>query len=183
MLSLILYLVLVFLLMQFLLGIIIYISFLIYSSLMGSPYVPSKQKEIDYIFNQISIKKGSVFYDLGCGDGRVVRTVANKFHVNGIGYDINPVLILCARIYAKLSNIQSQISFKVANIMSITYKDADYIYMFLMPELILKIKTKFMKELKKNTIIISHGFPVIGWEKKLYKKISHIPFPTYFYKF
>ena len=40
----------------------------------------------------------------------------------------------------------------------------------------------FNKELKKGTIIISHGFPVKEYEKKLIKQVDRIPFPTYYYK-
>ncbi|MEM4260650.1 MAG: class I SAM-dependent methyltransferase [Candidatus Woesearchaeota archaeon] len=149
---------------------------------MGSPYVPSKQKEIEFILKQIKFKKNNRFVDLGCGDGRVVRTAVKKYQLIGLGVDINPILIFIARVYAYFSMITSNISFIRGNFFNISLKNTDYVYIFLMPDLIKKLKYKLKKELKKQTIVISHGFPIIGWEKKLIKKVSHIPFPTYFYK-
>ena len=36
------------------------------------------------------VKAGDVVYDLGCGDGRIVITAAQKFGARGVGIDINP---------------------------------------------------------------------------------------------
>lgn len=177
------YLTLIFSLLAFLIGITIYTLFLIYSSIMGSPYVPSKQKEVDFILSQIPFKKNTHFIDLGCGDGRVVRVAVKKYQLIGLGIDINPILIFIARIYANLSKIKNNLEFRTGNIFKVSLNQAQYIYLFLMPELIVKLKVKFEKELKKGTIVISHGFPIIGWEKKLTKKIPHTPFPTYYYRF
>lgn len=177
------YLFLIFFLLCFLIGITVYTLFLIYSSAKGSPYVPSKQKEIDYILAQIKITKGKRFIDVGCGDGRVVRAAVKNYNVKGVGVDINPILIYIARLYSLIFNVRSNINFVRADILKISYKSYSYIYIFLMPSLITKLKSIFEKELKKGTIVISHGFPVIGWENKLTKKISHVPFPTYYYRF
>lgn len=177
------YLTLIFLLLAFLISITVYTIFLIYSSLMGSPYVPSKQKEVEFILGQIHFIKNSYFIDLGCGDGRVVRTAVKKYHLVGLGIDINPILIFWARVNSFFLKTQINLKFKTENVFKTPLKKAKYVYIFLMPDLIAKLKVKFEKELKKNTIIISHGFPVVGWEKKLTKKIPHTPFPTYYYRF
>ena len=50
-----------------------------------------------------------------------------------------------------------------------------------MPEMIVKLINKFNKELKKKTLVISHGFKIPGWEKKLVNQLNNKPFPTYFY--
>jgi len=51
-----------------------------------------------------------------------------------------------------------------------------------MPKLIEKLALKMNKELKKRTVVISHGFPVKGWEKRLFKKLEKLPFSTYYYR-
>jgi SAM-dependent methyltransferase len=160
---------------------IIYSLSLIYSSSMGSPYVPSKQKEVDFILKEAGLKKGKIFLELGCGDGRMVRTAVVKYGVYGIGIDINPVIIFYAKIIAKTQKINN-LELRVENIFNAKLDNADYIYLFLMPDLLKKIMPLMKKQMKKNTLVISHGFKLIGWEKYLIKTISHSPFPTYFYK-
>lgn len=174
------YLLLVFGLLLFLFSIIIYMLLLFYSSLKGSPYIPTKQKELEYVLKEVHLKKGKVFLELGCGDGRVIRTAVKIYGVTGIGIDINPLIIYYARLLAHRQQISCK--FYVKDLFDTDYREADYIYLFLMPDLLKKLLPIFEKQLKKNAIVISHGFKLHGWERHLYKTIPHAPFPTYFYK-
>lgn len=144
---------------------------------MGSPYVATRKKRIDEILKEANLKKGKIFVELGCGDGRIVRTAVKNYEVKGIGVDINPILIFYANILGK-----KNVLFKVENIFNTDLRKADYIYIFLMPKLIEKLSLKMDKEMKKGVIIISHGFPVKGWERKLFKTLKRVPFPTYYYR-
>jgi hypothetical protein len=150
------------------------------SSFMGSPYVPTKTKELKNFLKEMGIKKGKVFLELGCGDGRVVRAAVSEYGAKGIGVDINLVLILWARLVSWVKKVKTE--FRTENILKTDVSYADYVYLFLMPALIAKLKPKLMKEMKKGAIVISHGFPVVGWEKYNYKTIEHKPFPTYYYR-
>ena len=180
---LIVYLLLVFSLLIFLILITINTLFLIYSSIKGSPYVATNKKKLAKIFSQVSFKKNKNFFELGCGDGRILRYVVKKYQLKGLGVDINPLLILWARILTKLDKFDKQIVFIRKNILDINLKNTNYIYIFLMPDLIRKVVNKMNKELKKGVIVISHGFKLDGWEKKLYKILKDKPFNTYYYRF
>ncbi len=171
------YLAIIFFILIFLIFMSLYTLFLIYSSFMGSPYVPTKSKKVLEILKHAHLKKGKLFVELGSGDGRIVRWAVKKYHVKGLGVDINPLLVFWSKILGG-----KNIEFKVENIFDTDLKKADYVYLFLMPKLIEKLVIKMKKELKKGAIVISHGFPIKGWEKKLYKKLNDNPFPTYYYK-
>ena len=159
----------------------IYSTLALYSSFMGSAYVPTKNKEVDAVLKEARLKKGQIFMDLGCGDGRVVRQAVKNFKVKGIGIDINPILILICRIKAHFSGLIG-VKFSVENIMNADFSRADVIYIFLMPKFIEKLAPKLKSQTKKGALIISHGFKIIAFNKKLVKTIHHLPFPTYFYK-
>jgi len=148
---------------------------------MGSPYVPTKNKQIDLILNKLKPKKGKVFYELGCGDARMLRNAVKKYGVLGFGFDVNPLLLWWANFLAKRENLKN-IFFKRKNILNINYQKVDYLYIFLLPELIAKLQRKLERELPKKALVVSHGFPFLGWEKRLITKIDEKPFPTYFYQ-
>ncbi|QQG43897.1 MAG: methyltransferase domain-containing protein [Candidatus Roizmanbacteria bacterium] len=175
------YSILILLELIFAISLCIYTLSLFWSSIMGSPYVPTKKKELINFLKEARIKKGQIFLELGCGDGRVVKTAVKEYAAKGIGIDINPTLIFWAKFIAKLTKV-SGIEFKVQNIFKTDVSKADFIYLFLMPKLLEKLKTKFEEESKKNAVIISHGFKILGWEKYNYKTIVNKPFPTYYYK-
>jgi len=148
---------------------------------MGSPYVPTKNKQVDLILRNLKPKKRKIFYELGCGDGRMVRQAVKKYGVLGYGFDVNPLLLWWAKFLAKKDKLKN-IFFYKKNILNINYQKVYYVYIFLLPELISKLQKKLEDELPKKSIVISHGFPLLGWEKRLIKKIEEKPFPTYFYK-
>jgi len=185
MINLIIYLALIFLLLLFLIFMSVYGASLIFSSLMGAPYVPTKKKLAVEILKEIKFKKNGLFVELGSGDGRIVRTAVTNFNVRGIGVDINALLVIWSNL---LNNLDSRLrgndklTFKRENILYTDLTKADYIYLFLFPALIEKLIPSFKKQLKKGTIIISHGFPIKEYKKKLIKQVDRRPFPTYYYE-
>ncbi len=174
---------LIFSILFFLISITVYILSLIYSFLSGSPYVPTKLKEINFILKEACLKKGKLFIELGCGNGLVVRSAVKNYKVKGLGVDVNPILIWQAKFLIKIQKVNGEIKFYRQNIFNTDLTDADYIYLFLLPPIIKKLIPKFENELKKKTLVISHGFKIQGWEKKLIKILPHSPFSTYFYQF
>ena len=155
---------------------------LIYSSLMGSPYVPTRNKVVLDILKEVKFQKGKLFVELGSGDARMIRIAVKKYHLKGLAVDINGLINLWAKILSKLDKTNKNIVFKTENIFDTNLAGADYLYLFLMPDLLKKLVPKFDQELKKGTIIISHGFPMHEYDKSLIKRVDRNPFPTYYYK-
>jgi hypothetical protein len=156
---------------------------LILSSLMGAPYVPTKNKLALEILKEVKFKKNGLFVELGSGDGRIVRTTVKNYSVRGIAVDINGLLIIWSKFLAKFDKTYSKIIFLNKNILKVDLTKADYIYLFLFPPLIKKLIPNFNRDLKKGTIIISHGFPIEEYKAKLIKKVDRSTFPTYYYRF
>lgn len=158
---------------------ILYVSHA-YSTLAGSPFVPSSKNEVAHALAEVKLKKGSTFIDLGCGDGRVVMTAVKLYQVKGLGIDINPLLILYARFRAKRDNHNT--AFMRQSIFEADIASMDTIFLFLMPKLINKLTPKLISEASKDTLIISHGFPIPALADKLDHKREARPFPTFFYR-
>lgn len=140
----------------------------------------SKRHKIHAILQEIDPQPGTVFYDLGSGDGRVVREAADGFQLNATGFEINPMLVWLSKFQAKRA--QSQAEFVRANIFNIELEKAEIIYVFLLTFMLEDLTQKFLSECAKGTIIISHGFKIPKLTSKLYKTIEDKPFPTYYYR-
>lgn len=181
MIPIILYVCVLFLELLFFIGISFWFIGMIYSSIMGAPYVATKKNEIDIILKKANLVPGKLFIELGSGDGRIVRSAVRNYKVRGIGIDINPLLVILSRIKARREKL-TNIRFEKRNIRNVNLREADYVYIFLMPVLVDRMKDKLQRELKKGTLIISHGFKILWWKDKLVKTIKHSPFPTYYYR-
>lgn len=159
----------------------VYLILSVYSTLMGSPFVPTRQKQLHDIFSSIPLKKGLKFIELGSGDGRVCEFVYRNYGLTALGVEINPLLIAFARLRAKIKYI-SHIKFVRQSFFDVDLLAYDIIYFFLLPATIKKLAPKFIKECKPGTIIVSHGFAIHPLQKNLYKKIDATPFNTFIYK-
>ena len=164
----------------FVISFLIYMISLIYSTMMGSPYVPIKRRKIKEILKQTGLKKNQKFIDIGCGDGRVVEEAVLSFNAQGFGIDINPVILLKAKLRAKIKKIKN-IEYKKQNIFDTDFSDYNMIYLFLMPKFIEKLSNKLEKSLQNGSTIVSHGFKIESLSKYLKKKVYDISFPTYIY--
>lgn len=159
---------------------VLFVLFSLLVDFFGAPFVPTSKAYVIEILDKANLKKGQNFYELGSGDGRVTRTAVNKYKVNGLGVDIHPYLVLYANLVSKFQKINAK--FKRENFYKINLKDADVIFVFLLPKTLKKLKQKFLSECKDGCLIISHGFKIEGFDKYLTSKIERKVFNTYYYK-
>jgi SAM-dependent methyltransferase len=69
--------------------------------LRGAPYVPSHKRDVEGVFDKLyKLSEDDVFVDIGSGDGKVCLAAANR-GARAIGYEINPILVLVARLRAR----------------------------------------------------------------------------------
>jgi SAM-dependent methyltransferase len=165
-----------------LLGASIYGVGLLFSAFKGAPYVPTSKKQLDTILKNVDFQPGKLLVELGSGDGRLLRYAAKKYALNGEGVEINLLLVWWARFLAKRDGSSKRVTFIKKNVFNYSLAKADYLYIFLMPNLIDKLLPKFKKELRKGAIIISHGFKITGFQKKLIYTEPAKTFSTYYYK-
>lgn len=165
----------------FLIGIAVYAVGILYSGLMGAPYVPTSERVVADVLKKAGLEKGKTFMELGSGDGRIVREAVRLYGVRGIGIDINDLLIRWSRFLAGRQHLKN-IEFRRENVFNTNLEEADYLYLFLMPELLRKLDGRFREKLRKGTLVISHGFKLEGWENKKIDEIKSEPFSTYFYR-
>jgi SAM-dependent methyltransferase len=127
----------------------------------AAPWLPAWQKDIGRIIAFSGIRPGQKFYDLGCGDGRVV-CAAGSAGAQAIGIELSviPFLLACARKIAGKN--PAKILYK--NLFRADLRDADIVYFFLTPPAMPKMKAKLEAELKKGSRVVSYAFHIPGWE-------------------
>jgi len=147
-------------LIKIILFIIVFVLVIATALATAAPWVPTRKRDLKRILDLIKIKQGEKFFDLGCGDGRLIIEAAKNGAV-AVGLDISPLPYFLTRIRLFFSHSNAKI--KLKNLFNQNLSEADVVYMFLMPTAILKVKEKFKKELKKGTRVASYVFPIPGW--------------------
>lgn len=168
------------LILLFLFGAILYISSLFYSLVNGAPYVPTSSRLIRDILKRAKLPRGARFLELGCGDGRVVSMAVSEFGAIGKGVEINPMLIVLARLRSWLVGAGS-LELLRADVRQTPLKGYSFIFLYLFPGLIESLQERFLTECSKGTVIISHGFKIPALQHKLTDTRPGKPFNTYYY--
>jgi len=129
-----------------------------------APYVPTPQAVVDRMLALAEVTSKDVVYDLGCGDGRIVITAAQKFGARGVGVDIDPERIEESRENAKKAGVTNLVSFKVQDATKVDVSPASVVTLYLLSSSNLKLRPILTRQLKPGSRIISHAFSMGDWE-------------------
>ncbi len=147
-----------------------------------APWLPARKKDLKRIFKLADLKPNEIFYDLGCGDGKIVIYAAKHYNAQAIGIELALPLYFICKI-KQLFNYKKSIKFKFKSLFKENLQHADVIYVFGMKgKLKNKLKQKLEKELKKGARIISYSFPIDGWTPEIIDKPSEKDLAIYLYK-
>lgn len=128
------------------------------------PYVPTPQPVVDAMLQLAQVKTGDVVYDLGCGDGRMVITAAQKYGVRGVGIDINPERIKEAQENAKKAGVTDKVTFLEQDLFTANIGDASVVTLYLLPSVNMKLRPKLLQDLKPGSRVVSHSFDMEDWK-------------------
>jgi len=128
------------------------------------PYVPTRDTVVAGMLELAGVKKGDIVYDLGCGDGRIVITAAQKFGTRGTGIDIDPDRIREAKENARKAGVADRVKFLEQDLFVSKFSDATVVTLYLLPSLNLKLRPRLLQELKPGTRIVSHSFDMGDWK-------------------
>lgn len=145
-----------------LLLVLLVLAFHFFSFHSFAPWMPARANDSEAICELSSLHDGEIFYDLGCGDGRVVDFVSRNFAVEAVGIEIQPIFYAICLI-RKLFNPKSIFKFK--NLFDEDLSRADVVYFFGMPNQVnKKLLPKLKRELKPGTRVVSNTFGIEDWE-------------------
>lgn len=124
---------------------------LFYTKFFGAEYCPAEKKVIDKAIEYSKLKKNEIFYDLGCGDGKVLLSASRRCR-KAVGIEIDPLRVLWSRLRTKGKNIEI---FR-ENFFNHNLGNADVVFIFLRQNANDRLEKKFLREMKKGSRIVSH---------------------------
>jgi precorrin-6B methylase 2 len=125
------------------------------------PFIAVPNSVIIDIQNALGIKDGSVVYDLGCGDARVLFRIADVYpNARYIGIENGAFPVIVARtkaFFRKLRN-KKEVEIIDADFFTKDLSDATHIFIYLYPKVMDDMLSKLEKELKPGTRLVSATF-------------------------
>jgi len=127
--------------------------------LFGAPYLPTLKTQQQEALKLLDLKPGQTLLELGCGDGRVLLAAAKK-GIYGVGYELNPMLYIVAKVLTW--HQRSLVKIHFGNFWVKKWPQANGIYVFLLQKYMQKLDKKIIQENCKNIKLVSYAFTVPG---------------------
>src|SRR6187399_1520097 len=120
-------------------------------------YVPTPEPVVDRMLELAAVDEDDIVYDLGCGDGRIVITAAQRYGVKAWGFDIDPVRVAEARANAKAAGVEDLVTIEQKDIFTLDLSPASVVTLYLLPELNVRLIPQ-LAQLEPGSRIVSHDF-------------------------
>ena len=135
-------------------------------------FVPTPNEVVDTMLKMAAVTKNDTVYDLGCGDGRIVITAAQRYGARGVGVDIDPDRVSEATENARKAGVASRVKIVRGDLFATDISPASVVTLYLLTELNLKLRPKLMRELKPGTRVVSHAFSMGDWKPERTADVS-----------
>jgi protein-L-isoaspartate O-methyltransferase len=136
-----------------------------------APFIASPQPIVDRMLDLAAIKPGEVIFDLGCGDGRVLITAAQRYRAKGIGVELSDKLVRMTNDQIKRYSLENLVTVRQGSLLDMDLQPADIVILYLDTGANDMLRPKLEKQLKPGARVISHDFEVRGWKPAKVEKM------------
>lgn len=131
----------------------------LFSDFLGVPYVPIKRRAIADILKFADVKPTDKFFDLGSGDGRVLRVAVSNFDVGAvIGYELSPWPYVKSVFLNRYHDVGEKIVIRRKDFFKADVENASVIFLYLYPKLMQKLASELSPKIKPKTKLICVSF-------------------------
>ena len=120
-------------------------------------YVGTPYDVVSMMLQMADVKKNDLVYDLGCGDARMLVLAAQKYGARGVGYELDPDLVVRSRQNASKNNVQDLVKIIQADIFTLDLSDVDVMPLYLLPEMLARLIPQIEK-MKPGARIVCHEY-------------------------
>jgi SAM-dependent methyltransferase len=129
-----------------------------------APYVPTPQPVVEKMLELAEVTAKDVVYDLGCGDGRIVITAANRYGAHAVGVDIDPERIQESTANAKAAGVEKLVTFRLEDARKVDVSPATVVTLYLLSSSNAALRPILTRQLKAGARIVSHAFDMGDWQ-------------------
>lgn len=157
----------------FLLFLLYFIYLMLYSMLKGAPYAPIHKEHLPVMLKLLKIQPGEKALDIGAGDGRIVIALA-KAGADAYGYEINPLLVLWAKINIARSGMRGKAHVHLQNFITADFSTFDIFTTYLTQFGMRNVENKLMKEAKPTARIAADFFQLPIWKASKHESTIYL---------
>ena len=126
-------------------------------------FVATDLEVVRAMLEAAKVGPGDVVHDLGCGDGRIVITAAQRYGARGVGVDLDPQRIREARDNAARAGVTDRVTFIQQDLFATDVRPATVVALYLSPDINLRLRPTLLRDLRPGSRVVSHQFDMGDW--------------------
>lgn len=103
------------------------------------------------------VTEDDIVYDLGCGDGRIVVTAAQRYGCRAVGYDLDPLRVEEARENARRNGVAHRVQIEQRDVLTVDLQEATVVTIYMGTEMNARLIPQ-LRRLGTGARIVSHEF-------------------------
>lgn len=134
-----------------------------YSWRYGITPTPTSFRVKHRLMDVLPLVSNGQIIELGSGWGTLAFALAHHFpKVQVMAYEISPIPYLVSKFLAQLRPL-SNLKIARKDFFAVSFAHTSLAVCYLYPQAMMRLKTKFEKELAPTAYVLSHTFAVPGW--------------------
>jgi protein-L-isoaspartate O-methyltransferase len=127
------------------------------------PFITTPPEVVERMLQLAGTRADDLVIDLGSGDGRIVIAAAQKYGARALGIELDGKLVEKSRDAARAAQVEGKASFVQGDVLAADLSKATVVTVYLLPDLMRRLQTRFLEQLAPGTRIVSHAFTMAGW--------------------
>ena len=132
-------------------------------SIFGAPWVPTPKDKARSMLELAEVGQQDTVYDIGSGDGRIIIMAAKEFGAKSFGIEMDPLRVLWSRLAIRRHGLSESVEVMRENFFKAKIENATVVTVYGGVGVNKKLKSKFARELKPGTRVVSYRFRFKGW--------------------
>ena len=120
-------------------------------------YVPTPSDVVNAMLELAKVTTEDVIYDLGCGDGRIVVTAAQRWGCRGVGIDLSAARVRESLAGARQANVSHLVEIRQEDIFDTDLSAATVVTLYLLPPLNRGLVPQ-LERMKPGSRVVSHVY-------------------------
>jgi len=137
-----------------------------------APFVASPPNVVMEMLQLAKLKKDETLFDLGCGDGRIIITAAEKFKAKAVGVELDEGRYNECVKKIQESHLEDRVEVIYGNLLDVDLRRADVVTLYLLTSANEKVRPNLARDLRSGARVVSHDFPISGWTPNKVREIK-----------
>jgi hypothetical protein len=127
------------------------------------PYFPTPQALVDRMLELAEVKSLDFLIDLGCGDGRIPVTAAQRYGATALGVDFDAQRIVEAEANSRRAGVTGRVTFRKEDLFETDISKASVLTLYLSLRINIKLRPRVLETMQPGSRVLSHDFNMGDW--------------------